>query len=252
MRYIQLQRILQSKMHELEKLCIRERQLLEGKWKTHSLPARKKASSQTHYDGDPPTPTQVSYSYCRPTVSTEDVAKAQQKRHVPQTLILAYQCIDPRYHYTLQSSKTNSGEYLLTFEQPRYKRDDHHFIAKTPCNAPQKQNKANQTNGSTSKNKKTKTVVIATRVTCAVPAYKQATTRTTPVWKRTISLVLAVIHTAYRQEGDRGITRIARKGTPKPKKLKQIRVIRSEDGLSRSHRRLIRFHVDIFTLALVW
>lgn len=154
MRYIQLQRILQNKMHELDKLCIRERQLIEGKWKTHSLPARKKTSSHANYGGDPTTPTQAPYSYCRPTVSTEDVAKAQQKQHAPPTLILAYQCLDPRYHYTLQSSKTNSGEYLLTFEQPRYKRDDHHFIAKTPCNAPQKQNKANQTNGSARKNKK--------------------------------------------------------------------------------------------------
>lgn len=153
MRYIQLQRILQSKMHELEKLCIRERQLLEGKWKTHSLPARKKSSSQANY-GDPPTPTQVSHSYCRPTVSTEDVAKAQQKRQIPPTLILAYQCLDPRYHYMLQSSQANSGEYLLTFEQPRYKTDDHHFIAKTPCTVPQKQNKANQTNGNTAKVKK--------------------------------------------------------------------------------------------------
>lgn len=146
MRYIQLQRILQSKMNELEKLCVRERQLLEGKWKTHSLPARKKAS-QTN--GDPPTPTQSSYSYCRPTLSTEDVAKVQQKQ-TPPTLILAYQYLDPRYHYMLQPRKTSSGEYLLTFEQPRYKGDDHHFIVKTPCNPPPKQTRSNQANGSSS------------------------------------------------------------------------------------------------------
>lgn len=149
MRYIQLQRILQNKMNELEKLCIRERQLLEGKWKTHSLPARKKASHAS--EGDPPTPTQANYSYCRPTVSTEDVAKVQQKQAPPPpTLILAYQYLDPRYHYMLQPRKTSSGEYLLTFEQPRYRGDDHHFIVKTPCNPPPKQNKSNQT----TKNKK--------------------------------------------------------------------------------------------------
>lgn len=151
MRYIQLQRILQSKMNELEKLCVRERQLLEGKWKTHSLPARKKAS-QTN--GDPPTPTQSSYSYCRPTLSTEDVAKVQQKPQTPPTLILAYQYLDPRYHYMLQPTKTTSGEYLLTFEQPRYKGDDHHFIVKTPCNPPPKQTRANPSNGGSSKSKK--------------------------------------------------------------------------------------------------
>lgn len=150
MRYIQLQRILQSKMNELEKLCVRERQLLEGKWKTHSLPARKKAS-QTN-NGDPTTPTQSSYStYCnRPTLSTEDVAKAQPKA-TPPTLILAYQYLDPRYHYMLQPRKTASGEYLLTFEQPRYKNDDHHFIVKTPCNPPPKQTRSSQASSSKSK-----------------------------------------------------------------------------------------------------
>lgn len=143
MRYIQLQRILQTKVNELEKLCIRERQILEGKWKTHSLPARKKASQAPSDPVDPGTPTQSTYAYCRPTVSTEDVAKIQQKQH-PPTVMLAYQYLDRRYSYVLQPSTTNSGEYLLTFEPPRYQ---DHFIVKTPSDTPQQQSKGNQTNG---------------------------------------------------------------------------------------------------------
>ncbi|XP_018321000.1 uncharacterized protein LOC108734097 isoform X2 [Agrilus planipennis] len=152
MRYIQLQRILQSKMTELEKLCIRERQLLEGKWKTHSLPARKKASHATD-TGDLVTPTQPQYLYCRPTVSTEDVAKIQQKQPPPQTAMLAYQYLDPRYQYVLQPS-SGSGEYLLSFKPPRYQSEQQHFLVKTPCDSTQKYNKANQTDSTNTKIKK--------------------------------------------------------------------------------------------------
>ncbi|KAG5878110.1 hypothetical protein JTB14_017977 [Gonioctena quinquepunctata] len=151
MRYIQLQRVLQTKMEELERLCVRERQLLEGKWKTHSLPARKKATQAN--TGGPATPTQTSYSYCRPTVSTEDVAKvAQQQKHPTPPLVFAYQYLDSQYRYMLHPSTSSSGEYLLTFEPPRYK-DQQSFIVKTPCD--QKQSRGNQTNlGSMEKPKK--------------------------------------------------------------------------------------------------
>lgn len=136
-------------MNDLERLCIRERQLLEGKWKTHSLPARKKATQTNGTDGS--TQTQVTYSYCRPTVSTEDVAKVPQQT---QTVLLAYQYLDPHYRtYVLPASATNSGEYLLPFESPRFKTAQHHFIVKTPCDSIQNKQTRNSETNTSSKSK---------------------------------------------------------------------------------------------------
>lgn len=103
MRYIQLQNLLQNKMSELERVCIKEHELLEGKWKTHSLPARKKVNvtSPTDFGGSgegdsgvTPTSDDNDKPYCRPTLSTEDVNYArQQKNHIippPAQFMLAY------------------------------------------------------------------------------------------------------------------------------------------------------------------
>ncbi|KAL0279804.1 UNVERIFIED_CONTAM: hypothetical protein PYX00_001284 [Menopon gallinae] len=103
-RYIQLQRILQSKTAELDRLCLRERELLQGKWKTHSLPARKKGGTQ------PDATSPVEDDLCtRPAASTEDVAKVPAQT---RKLLFAYQYLDPRHQYVLQSAK-NSNEYLV-------------------------------------------------------------------------------------------------------------------------------------------
>jgi hypothetical protein len=147
MRYIQLQRVLQGKMVELERLCLRERELLQGKWKTHSLPARKKATASSSTDAT--TPTQADgndYNYCRPTVSTEDVARVQQQPQTQQ-LLLAYQYLDPRYQaYMLQPSTSSSSEYFVSWptahgSQQQHIHNDtaiHHqsTVMKTVCEAP--------------------------------------------------------------------------------------------------------------------
>lgn len=140
MRYIQLQRLLQTKMAELEKLCVRERQLLEGKWKTHSLPARKKSSQNSN---DPPTPT-VSYSYCRPTVSTEDVAKHVQQTKPNPPFVFAYHYLDSQY--VVPQSTTSSGEYLLGFDQSQYQVMQDQKDQKIDKHQNKIQSRANQTN----------------------------------------------------------------------------------------------------------
>ncbi|PSN54572.1 hypothetical protein C0J52_07106, partial [Blattella germanica] len=160
MRYIQLQRVLQGKMVELERLCLRERELLQGKWKTHSLPARKKATASTSTDATTPTQAEGNdYNYCRPTVSTEDVARVQ---HQPQTqqLLLAYQYLDPRYRaYMLQPSTSSSGEYFVSWPSnhgsQQHSRSDgsnhhHQHVVMKPCEGPTRHSASkgyHQTNG---------------------------------------------------------------------------------------------------------
>ncbi|XP_026811327.1 uncharacterized protein LOC113552675 isoform X2 [Rhopalosiphum maidis] len=91
MRYIQLQRTLQAKVEELEKVEIKERELMEGKWKTHSLPARKKSSHSSKDTANQKILTENGESsMSRPTLSTEDVAKAQPIYVPKQNFMLAY------------------------------------------------------------------------------------------------------------------------------------------------------------------
>lgn len=97
-RYLELQQVLRNKMNELERVCIKERELLEGKWKTHSLPARKKASAAdgtSENNNISPTEPESTLLYTRPTLSTEDVGNlTKQKPNIippPAQFILAYQ-----------------------------------------------------------------------------------------------------------------------------------------------------------------
>lgn len=76
MRYIELQRALQSRFGELERLCERERSILMGQWKTHSLPARKRTpNSVITSNPNQPSPSSSFNSStiqcCRPATSTE-------------------------------------------------------------------------------------------------------------------------------------------------------------------------------------
>ncbi|KAG5676894.1 hypothetical protein PVAND_006698 [Polypedilum vanderplanki] len=120
MRYIQLQEILQNKMAELEGVVLKEKEILEGKWKTHSLPARKKATdNMTEISPSSDHESSITLPYIRP-LSTEDVAKLskQQQNQIippPAQFILAYQYLDPYHKHIIKSSTPNSsGEYLVS------------------------------------------------------------------------------------------------------------------------------------------
>ncbi|KAG4081190.1 hypothetical protein HA402_014638 [Bradysia odoriphaga] len=136
MRYIQLQNILNAKMNELERTCLREREILEGKWKTHSLPARKKttasSSSPTDASENIASPNDSEVPYCRPTLSTEDInsSRSSNQRTAPPTtqFMLTYQYLDPHCRYILRPSAVNSGEYLVIGQPSRSKSDHQQLI----------------------------------------------------------------------------------------------------------------------------
>ncbi|XP_068143011.1 SH3 and multiple ankyrin repeat domains protein 1 [Drosophila tropicalis] len=149
MRYIQLQSMLQQKMNELERVHLRERELLEGKWKTHSLPARKKQNAHNNNspsDAEGISPTEMGGAgdiggagdaiYYRPTLSTEDVPKQMQMAAggisgigisggggggggiipPPAQFMLTYHYLDPTYRYVLRPHQhpaaAGSDDYL--------------------------------------------------------------------------------------------------------------------------------------------
>lgn len=124
MRYMHLQELLRNKMNELERVCLKERELLEGKWKTHSLPARKKVTTpQEGSNGmssvtSPTTDAVIPFSW-RTTSSTEEVNNiSRQKATIlppPPQFTLSQQYSDPHHRYFFKSdSKNSSGECVAS------------------------------------------------------------------------------------------------------------------------------------------
>lgn len=150
MRYIQLQSILQVKMNELEKTCLKEREILDGKWKTRSLPAPRKKSSNANGTNVNASPSEenittastddISGGYfpnARP-ISSEDVNLSRTQKITvplippPAQFMLTYQYLDPRYRYILKpSTSSTSGEYLLSIEPPTRSKSEHQSFYET-------------------------------------------------------------------------------------------------------------------------
>ncbi|KAL0102327.1 hypothetical protein PUN28_018693 [Cardiocondyla obscurior] len=116
MRYIELQRALQSRLSELERLCERERSILMGRWKTHSLPARKRTPNSIGLvNPNQPSPSSSFNSStiqcCRPASSTEHLLLYNFADGRP--------CLIPR-----------SAACLVSVGPPRSRSDHHHFLSK--------------------------------------------------------------------------------------------------------------------------
>ncbi|XP_063634730.1 uncharacterized protein LOC134805331 [Cydia splendana] len=131
LKYINIQRAIQSKLRELEQLTVRERQLFDTNWKTHSLPSQKKKSSPTDVssDNEENNPTDnINGTYCRPTLSSENVTAAKP----PQPSVFMYQYLDTRYGACIIQPNIRTGSFVITVGSPRNRRECHHYVVKTP------------------------------------------------------------------------------------------------------------------------
>lgn len=129
LKYINIQRALQSKMRELEQLTVRERQLFDSNWKTHSLPSQKKKTSPSDVISDSEDNTtgeNMNNAYCRPTLSSENVTAAKP----PQPNVFMYQYLDPRYGTCVIQPNLRTGSFVITVGSPRNRRDCHHYVVK--------------------------------------------------------------------------------------------------------------------------
>lgn len=131
LKYINLQRAIQSKMRELDQLTVRERQLFDTNWKTHSLPSQKKKSSPSDVISDNEennvTDT-INNTYCRSTLSSENVTSAKPAK----TNVLMYQYLDPRYGTCVVQPSIRTGGFVITVGSPRNRRDCQHYVMKNP------------------------------------------------------------------------------------------------------------------------
>lgn len=153
LKYINIQRALQSKMQELDQLTIRERQLFDSNWKTHSLPSQKKKTSPSDVISDSEDNTvgeNMNNAYCRPTLSSENVTAAKP----PQHNVFMYQYLDPQYGTCLIQPNLRTGSFVITVGSPRNRRDCHHYVVKAQgeCHRASETYVKNSSSGKHSKN----------------------------------------------------------------------------------------------------
>lgn len=150
LKYINIQRNIQNKVRELEQLTVRERQIFDSNWKTHSLPSQKKKSSPSDVISDSDenvSGENINNAYCRPTLSSENVTAAKP----PQPNVFMYQYLDPRYGTCLIQPNLRTGSFVITVGSPRNRRDCQHYVVKaqqSECHRASETYKATNTNHS--------------------------------------------------------------------------------------------------------
>lgn len=130
LKYINIQRSLQAKLRELEQLTVRERQVYDANWKTHSLPSQKKKTSPSDVISDNEeniTAENINSGYCRSTLSSENVTNAKPA----SGSVFMYQYLDPRYGTCIIQPNLRTGSFVITVGSPRNRRECHHCVIKT-------------------------------------------------------------------------------------------------------------------------
>ncbi|KAJ2954386.1 hypothetical protein O0L34_g2650 [Tuta absoluta] len=155
LKYINLQRALQTKMRELEQLTVRERQLFDTNWKTHSLPSQKKKTSPSDVisdNEDNNTGDNINSTYCRPTLSSENVTAAKP----PHGNVFMYQYLDTRYGACVIQPNIRTGSFVITVGSPRNRRDCHYVVKNsTECHRVSETCRATSSNAKHSKSQRT-------------------------------------------------------------------------------------------------
>ncbi|KAI8430880.1 hypothetical protein MSG28_001011 [Choristoneura fumiferana] len=172
LKYINIQRAIQSKLRELEQLTVRERQLFDSNWKTHSLPSQKKKSSPSDVASDNEennVTDNVNGTYCRSTLSSENVTAAKP----PQPSVFMYQYLDTRYGACIIQPSIRTGSFVITVGSPRNRRDCHHYVVKTPneCHRASENHNSNNEYKSSGKHSKSQRNSHSHSCTPCMPAY---------------------------------------------------------------------------------
>ncbi|CAG9138251.1 unnamed protein product [Plutella xylostella] len=90
-------------------------------------PQKKKTSPVDAISDAEDNAENVNNSYCRPTLSSENVTAKP-----PHHNVFMYQYLDPHYGGCVIQPNLRTGSFVITVGSPRTRRDCHHYVLKAP------------------------------------------------------------------------------------------------------------------------